>query len=83
MAARTGKKSSPPTAEPTPPVAPPADTSRLDVKALAEAILARTIRPRVTDIRRLAEAILKKKKGKKLGGKKRKLSKIPARKSGK
>lgn len=55
----------------------------LDLKALAEGILARTIRPRVTDIRRLAEAALKpEKKKKKKAAKKaeRKLSKIPGQK---
>ena len=58
----------------------------LDLVALAEGIVARTLRPRAADVRRLAEAVLeaalkpagKKKKGdKKPGGKKRKLSKIP------
>ena len=56
---------------------------RLDLKALAEGILARTIRPRVADIRRLAEAALKpgKKKNKKAAKKaERKLSKIPGQK---
>ena len=60
----------------------------LDLKALAEGILARTIRrPRVADIRRLAEAVLKpakkkKKKAEKKAAKdsRRKLSKIPGQK---
>ena len=59
-------------------------TEPLGLKALAEGILARTIRPRVTDIRRLAEAVLKPdKKKKKKSAKKaeRKLSKIPGQKA--
>lgn len=60
----------------------------LDLKELAQGILARTIRrPRVADVRRLAEAVLKPdKKKKKKGAKKaakdsgRKLSKIPGQK---
>jgi len=83
MAARSGKTppdQAPPAAAPAP--APRIDTAGLDLKALAAAILAREVRPRVADVRRLAEAVLKKKKkGKKAGGKNRKLSKIPARKS--
>ena len=62
--------------------------AELDAKALAEGILARTIRPRAADVRRLAEAVLaagrkpdKKKKKKKAEGKKRKLSKIPGQKA--
>lgn len=56
----------------------------LGLQALAEGILARTIRPRVADIRRLAEAVLKpdKKKKKKAAKKaERKLSKIPGQKA--
>lgn len=60
----------------------------LGIKALAEGILARTIRPRTADIRRLAEAALKPdKKKKKKAAKKaakdsgRKLSKIPGQKA--
>jgi hypothetical protein len=62
-------------------------------RQLAEAVLARTVRPRVADVRRLAEAVLAKpaKKGKggtkKAAGKKakgqkadRKLAKIPGQK---
>ena len=61
----------------------PIDTASLKTKALARAILAREVRPRVGDIRRLAEAVLKKKRKK--GAEKsepspkRKLSKIPAK----
>lgn len=56
----------------------------LGLKALAEGILARTIRPRVADIRRLAEAVLKpdkKKKNKAAKKAERKLSKIPGQKA--
>jgi hypothetical protein len=87
--ARPGAKKSPeapPPAEPSPALAADAP----DPVALAEGILARTIRPRAADIRRLAEAVLagaskpdKKKKKKKAEGKKRKLSRIPGRKGGK
>ena len=63
------------------------DTAALDIKTLATIILAREVRPRVGDIRRLAEAVLRKKQKKKAkkarkGAAKgeRKLSKIPARK---
>jgi len=82
MAAR-GSKSSTGSAPAPEPAAPPLDRASLDLKALAEAVLARTFRPRVGEVRRLAEAVLKKKKGKskKPDGKKRKPSKIPARKS--
>jgi hypothetical protein len=68
----------------TPPAVTPAPVAEsLDLKALAEGILARTIRPRAGDIRRLAEAVLKpdKKKKKKAAKKaERKLSKIPGQK---
>ena len=72
----------------TPPAVRPAPAEELlALKALAEAILARTLRPRVADIRRLAEAVLKPdKKEKKKAAKKaakntaRKLSKIPGQK---
>lgn len=76
----------------TPPPAPLAvDSASLSPAELAEAILARTVRPKVADVRRLAEAVLagktkkKKKKAseKKAGGKKRKLSKIPGQKAAK
>jgi hypothetical protein len=79
--------------EPTPTVvATPVDSASLDPIALAEAVLARKLRPRAADVRRMAQALLdtslqptkkkKKKKGdkkaeKKAAGKKRKLSKIP------
>lgn len=70
-----------------PPGAVRLDTAALGTKALAKAILAREVRPRVGEIRRLAEAVLKKKSKKKSGkdssGAKRKLSKIPAPKVGK
>lgn len=69
-------------------------TEEMTDRQLAEAVLARTIRPRVADVRRLAEAVLAKpakKKGKgaakKAGGKKAKqqkadgkLAKIPGQK---
>lgn len=84
MAARSKSPDKEPSAaEPT----PPAPTTAPGLQELAEGILARTIRPRVGDVRRLAEALLeavrrpakkkKKKAEKKSGGKKRKLSKIP------
>lgn len=64
------------------------DTSTLDVEDLAKRILAREIKPRVGEIRRIAEAVLRKKdrkrakKALKAAAKDgRKLSKIPARKS--
>lgn len=72
--------------------APP--TEEMTDRQLAEAVLARTVRPRVADVRRLAEAVLAKtpkKKGKggtkKSAGKKakapkaaRKLARIPGQK---
>lgn len=74
--------------EAAPAVAPPEPAAELDPRALAEGILARTIRPRAADVRRLAEAFLaagrkpdKKKKSKKAEGKKRKLGKIPGQKA--
>ena len=78
MARASAKK---PGGDTPPPAAVQAEPSAepLGLKALAEGILARTIRPRVTDIRRLAEAVLKpgKKKKKKAAKKaERKLSKI-------
>lgn len=67
------------------PVAPQPrmDTASLGLADLANAILARQVRPRAADIRRLAEEVLRKKKRKKdkKDGKARKLSKIPARKA--
>jgi hypothetical protein len=75
---------------PSPPALAQPDRSELDVAALAEAILARRLRPRVSEVRRLAEALLdierrrdKKKKKKKSGGKKRKLSRIAGQKTAK
>ena len=75
---------------PSPPAFAEPDRSELDVAALAEAILARRLRPRVSEVRRLAEALLdierrrdKKKKKKKSGGKKRKLSRIAGQKTAK
>lgn len=90
MAAR--RKNVSDASSPRVPAAP--DSAALDVTALAEGVLARTIRPRAADVRRLAEAVLakdqkraKKKKtkaeGKKAGGKKRKLSKIAGQKAAK
>jgi len=76
--------SKPATDAPPPAVKAAPAAEPLALKALAEGILARTIRrPRVGDIRRLAEAVLKpdKKKKKKAAKKaERKLSKIPAQK---
>lgn len=74
------------------PAKPPRpNTADFDLETLAAAILAREIRPRVGDIRRLAEAVLrqkqkkqakKAKKARKAGAKgTRKLSKIPAPKA--
>jgi hypothetical protein len=92
MARAGGKKpaSDAPQAAATPPPAP--EPEALDTVSLAERILARTIRPRTADIRRLAEAVLavarkpakkKTKKSKKKAAKKaeRKLSKIPGQKA--
>lgn len=63
------------------------DTAALDVEALAGIILARQIKPRAGEIRRLAEEVLRQKakkaakKARKAEGKgERKLSRIPARK---
>jgi hypothetical protein len=75
---KPAKRTPPPATVKAAPVVEP-----LDLKELAEGILARTIRPRVGDIRRLAEAVLKpdKKKKKKAAKKaERKLSKIPGQK---
>ncbi len=92
MARPGGTKTAAETASPSDAEPAPAPEI-LDPTALAEAILARTIRPRATDIRRLAEALLaatrkpdktdKKKKKKQKAGKKaeRKLSKIPGQKT--
>jgi len=63
--------------------APANDPSELSLADLARKILAREIRPRVADIRRLAEAVLaaeEKRARKKAGGKKHKLAKIPGQK---
>jgi hypothetical protein len=65
------------------PPAEPADTE-MPLDELARAVLARELRPRVAQVRRLAEGVLaarakpKKRKGdKKKGEKKRKLARIP------
>ena len=71
--------------------APANDEGELALVELARGILAREIRPRVADVRRLAEAVLaaeekrarKKAGGKGKDGKKRKLAKIPGQKAGK
>jgi len=67
--------------------APANDPGELSLADLARKILAREIRPRVADIRRLAEAVLaaeekraRKKAGARKPGKKRKLAKIPGQK---
>lgn len=59
------------------------DTASLGLEDLANVILARQVRPRVADIRRLAEGVLKKKrkKAKKDAKAARKLSKIPVRRA--
>jgi hypothetical protein len=65
------------------------DVGELPLADLARGILAREIRPRVADVRRLAEATLaaeekrarKKAGGKKKDTKKRKLAKIPGQKA--
>lgn len=83
----------------TPAPEPANDLGELSLGELARGVLSRDIRPRVSDVRRLAEAILaveessrkktkqakgiKKDKGdagKKAGGKKNKLAKIPRQK---
>ena len=77
-------------APPVPDAKPPAlDGSTLSLEDLAEAVLARRLKPRAADLQRLAEGVLKRKKGgskkdasKKAGGKKtkNKLPKIPGQK---
>ena len=69
------------------------DQNALDIRQLAKAVLAREFRPRAASVRRLAEAVLsgiekpekskknKKKSGKKVSAKKRKLAKIPGQQS--
>ena len=96
MAVQKGEDSSG-GAELPPAAAAPVDSASLGPMALAEAILARKLRPRVADVRRIAEALLetarspgkKKKKKKKDGtkakkaaGRKRKLIKIPGQQDG-
>lgn len=91
MAARSAKKVAGDEPKASPSAAPAVDTAALSPTELAQAVLARTLRPRAADVRRLAEAVLagktkkKKKKAaeKKAGGKKRKLSKIPGQKAAK
>ena len=68
--------------------APANDAGELALVDLARGIVAREIRPRVADVRRLAEAVLaaeekrtRKKAGGKKDGKKRKLAKIPGQKA--
>ena len=76
-------------AKPVEAVPPPAnDEGELALVDLARGIVAREIRPRVADVRRLAEAVLaaeekrtRKKAGGKKDGKKRKLAKIPGQKA--
>ncbi len=72
---------------PTPRVSPPIPEDDLGLAELAAAVLARSFRPRVRHVRRLAEAVLAaedkratKKKAGKTSGKKRKLAKIPGQK---
>ena len=87
--ARPSRKKAPEESHPQS-ISPPGTVAQeLGPAVLAEAILARTIRPRAADLRRLAEAFLAarrkpdRKKKKKASGKKRKLSKIPGQKDGK
>ena len=79
-------------AAPTPAPEPANDRGELTLADLARGVLAGEIRPRVGEVRRLAEAVIavedkrakKKAKapaGKKNGGKKRKLAKIPGQKA--
>ena len=77
-------------AKPVEAVPPPAnDEGELALVDLARGIVAREIRPRVADVRRLAEAVLAvqekrartKAGGKKKDGKKHKLAKIPGQKA--
>ena len=77
-------------AKPVEAVPPPAnDEGELALVDLARGIVAREIRPRVADVRRLAEAVLaaeekrarKTAGGKGKDGKKRKLAKIPGQKA--
>ena len=76
------KKPAPP-ADAPPPVARP-DTTALSPKQLARLVLAREIKPRVSEVRRLAEALAgkpkKAKKDKSAGKAERKLAKIPGQK---
>ena len=77
---------------PTAPNPAPPDTSALSLKQLAKAVVARTVKPRAADIRRLAEGVLaavsRKEKGAKKDGvkngkgrkAKQKLAKIPGQK---
>ena len=85
MAQRKTKAAKPVEAVP----APANDEDELTLADLARGIVAREIRPRTADIRRLAEAVLtaeekrarKKTGGKKKDSKKHKLAKIPGQKA--
>ena len=73
-----------PVSDPAPaPIARP-DTTGLSAKQLARMVLAREIKPRVSEVRRLAEAVAgkpkKPKKDKSPGKAERKLAKIPGQK---
>lgn len=88
MVISKGEKPADETPSPAMVPAPRLDTASLDLKDLARAILARQVRPRVGDVRRLAEAALDKKRKSKKGAKKsdrkkRKLSKIPGQRPAK
>lgn len=74
-----------PTIEQASQAAAPLDQDALDLKALARAVLDRSMRPRTASIRRLAEAVLakaehKQKKAGKSAKKSSKLAKIPGQK---
>ncbi len=81
--------SGPPESPIAAPTTPPVDQDTLDIKELARAVLARSVRPRAASVRRLAEAVLakgahkakKRKKADKKGkSKARKLATIPGQK---
>lgn len=86
---KAAPKTLPKTAEPAPAAPAASDADELALADLARGIVARTIRPRIADVRKLAEAVLvaeekrarKKAGGKNKDGKKRKLAKIPGQKA--
>jgi len=82
--ARAAKAPAAPSPAPAAPKPPALNGATLSLEELAEAVLARRLKPRAADIQRLAEGSLKRKKGgsKKAKGKKAKdkLPKIPGQK---